>query len=210
MTRPRGVLFDMGGTLASDVRFDLEAGLAACSGGFSVKRARECWERQLKLRAKALVECQFDCYLRLVGATGSELAFWEAAVTMVAEPGIAACLESLHHAGVPLGVVSNSIFGTATLSAELRRLGLLAPFSFVLSSADYGIRKPDPWLFELAATRLGVPAAETWFIGDSLEYDVAGARASGMTPIWYAPKGADEPVQRLRHWDELRPLVGML
>lgn len=226
--RPRGVLFDMGGTLASDVRFDLDAGLKRvlqdCTLGSvdPLAQARTCWERQLQQRAKSLVECSFACYLRLAlerqGVTARcewealEIPFWQAAVEMKPEPGVARCLEWLAHAGVPVGVVSNSIFASPTLEKELSRLELRKPFAFVLSSADYGIRKPDPWIFELAASRLGVPRQELWFIGDSLNYDVEGARAAGLTPLWYAPEGADPepPVQRLRHWDELAPLVGAL
>jgi HAD superfamily hydrolase (TIGR01450 family) len=40
--------------------------------------------------------------------------------------------------------------------------------------------KPEPHLFVEAAHRLGLPAAELVMIGDTLETDIAGARAAGM------------------------------
>jgi putative hydrolase of the HAD superfamily len=60
-------------------------------------------------------------------------------------------------------------------------------------SADVGARKPDPEIFRAALDRLGVPAADVWFVGDSWERDVRGAAAAGMRPIWF---GASSPPPR--------------
>lgn len=43
--------------------------------------------------------------------------------------------------------------------------------------------KPGPALFELARSRLGVPAARTLVVGDRLDTDVRGARAAGLDSL---------------------------
>ena len=59
-------------------------------------------------------------------------------------------------------------------------------------TADYVVRKPSALLFETAAARLGVAPADTWFVGDRLDTDVAGARAAGMVAVWLRPPNAAE------------------
>ena len=57
------------------------------------------------------------------------------------------------------------------------------------------------------AARLGVAASEIWFVGDRLDTDVAGAKASGMTAVWFNPEGLQDPDQHadltVASWDEL-------
>ena len=55
--------------------------------------------------------------------------------------------------------------------------------------------KPDPAPFERAITSLGTAPETTVHIGDSLETDVAGAKAAGLHSVWIAdganPRGFD-------------------
>ncbi|MES2172094.1 MAG: HAD-IA family hydrolase [Actinomycetota bacterium] len=50
----------------------------------------------------------------------------------------------------------------------------------LLTSSDYGARKPDTKLFQAVLERYGVPARDAFF-ADDLEKNVAGARAVGIT-----------------------------
>jgi len=50
------------------------------------------------------------------------------------------------------------------------------------------VRKPNRLLFETAAARIGAEPDDIWFVGDSLDVDVAGARAAGMTTVWLRPR----------------------
>ena len=52
-------------------------------------------------------------------------------------------------------------------------------FDDVVISAEVGCRKPDPEIFQLALTRLGVRAEETLFI-DDFAHNVAAARELGF------------------------------
>jgi FMN phosphatase YigB (HAD superfamily) len=47
------------------------------------------------------------------------------------------------------------------------------------------VRKPDVWLFAIAASRCGMfLAGGGWMVGDGLEADVGGGRAAGLRTIW--------------------------
>ncbi len=55
-------------------------------------------------------------------------------------------------------------------------------FELVIDSAFVGVRKPDPEIYELTVTGLGVPAAECLFV-DDIEVNCEAARAAGMTAV---------------------------
>ena len=101
--------------------------------------------------------------------------------------------------GVPIGVVSNS---DGTVEADLRRIGLCyaprlaepvpgaVPMGVIIDSAVVGVAKPDPAIFAIALKALNVPAGpNVLHVGDSLRYDVAGARAAGLQPVHMDPFG---------------------
>ncbi len=88
-----------------------------------------------------------------------------------------------------MAVVSNSAFSSEALGSELAQHGLGDFFQFVMSSADYVVRKPHPALLETAAGKLGASVGAVWYVGDTLRYDVTGAIAAGMIPVLYSPNG---------------------
>jgi putative hydrolase of the HAD superfamily len=55
-------------------------------------------------------------------------------------------------------------------------------FDVVIESAVVGLRKPDPRIYELVLSKLGVDAAEAVFL-DDLGINLKPARAMGMTTI---------------------------
>ena len=57
-------------------------------------------------------------------------------------------------------------------------------FETIIISGDHGFGKPDRRIFQLALERLKVAAHEAVMIGDSLNRDIAGARAAGIRTIW--------------------------
>ena len=52
------------------------------------------------------------------------------------------------------------------------------------------VGKPQPPLFRIALERLGLDAAQTAMVGDSVASDVRGGRGVGMPTVLYAPDGA--------------------
>lgn len=203
--RPRGLLFDYGGTLVEEVAFDPRAGnealLARASyldGGVTLddvlRRAERVSRDVADRRDRFQIETPWVSLTRLIHdffgtrfadpPSELEVAFWDASVTTRAMPGALEALSALHDRGLPMGVVSNTSFGQHVIRHELNKYGLADHLAIVVASADYVVRKPNPLLFETAAALLGVPCSDIWFVGDRLDTDVAGARAAGMTTVW--------------------------
>jgi putative hydrolase of the HAD superfamily len=82
--------------------------------------------------------------------------------------------------GFRLGVVSNA---NGTLHEAFDRLGLAPFFEVIIDSADEGVEKPHPRLFEVALERAGATPATTVHVGDLYHVDVVGARAAGLSAI---------------------------
>lgn len=93
--------------------------------------------------------------------------------------GVIACLEAFKKSGLKLAVLSDF-----PARRKLEILGLAAYFDILLSSEESGLLKPAKEPF-LALTRgLGTSPGETLYVGNSLRYDVAGAKAAGMPVAW--------------------------
>ena len=76
---------------------------------------------------------------------------------------------------------------------KLSRTPFAPFFKAIVVSVEVGYGKPDPRLFEHAARALDVTAAECAVVGDSLQRDVAGARAAGMKAVWLDRRLWNEP-----------------
>jgi FMN phosphatase YigB (HAD superfamily) len=94
-------------------------------------------------------------------------------------PGALEAVRVLHARGLALAVVANWDISL------VQRLGpLRIP---VVTSAEAGVAKPDPRIFELALARLGVAAERALHVGNHRN-DEEGAAAAGMRFAW-APLG---------------------
>jgi putative hydrolase of the HAD superfamily len=108
--------------------------------------------------------------------------------------------------GQRLVVVSN---WDVSLHDVLGALGLGPLLDGVLTSAEVGARKPSPAIFERALALVGATPAETIHVGDSLEEDVAGARAAGIAPVLVRRDGGQPApgVRTISSLDELGSLA---
>jgi putative hydrolase of the HAD superfamily len=113
-----------------------------------------------------------------------------ASITFRVFPDVGFALGSARTRGVKLIVVSN---WDVSLHDVLARLGVSPLLHGVVTSAEYGARKPDPSIFGGALELAGVPAAKAVHVGDSLEDDVAGARAAGIEPVLLRRDGSPGP-----------------
>ena len=85
-------------------------------------------------------------------------------------------LSSRYH----IGVIANQPVGTAE---RLTKWGLTPLISICLSSAEEGLEKPDPAIFELALSRAGCAPGQAVMIGDRLDNDVRPAKLLGWQTI---------------------------
>ena len=86
-------------------------------------------------------------------------------------------LRSQYH----LAVVSDA--QSAYAVPELRAVGLLRYFNPIIVSGDFGYRKPDPRLFQMALDALQVQPEQTLFFGNDVYHDIFGAQQVGMKAI---------------------------
>ena len=101
--------------------------------------------------------------------------------------GVTETLAVLRQRGLHLGIVSNADNDQFSHLLQLSRLGPY--FDSLLSSEDAQSCKPDPAIFSHALAQAGCAPDQAYFIGDSLQQDIAGANRAGMRSvlIWSRP-----------------------
>lgn len=96
--------------------------------------------------------------------------------------GVVDLVEVAHRNGIGLAVVSNTLCG-AVFREFLDSQGIADRFAVHLYSDELGIRKPNPEMARQAASGLGVPLDDCWFVGDQLLRDVLCARRAGVGTV---------------------------
>ncbi len=86
-----------------------------------------------------------------------------------------------HRSRFAFALISNF---TPNLHVILKREGLTDLFDHVFCSSSVGLRKPDPEIFHLALSSLGVEPEEACMVGDSLTADIMPAKELGLTTCW--------------------------
>lgn len=132
---------------------------------------------------------------------------------VVLPPHHAPVLDALRK-GYRLAVVSNFDY-TPTARGVLEREGIASLFETIVVSDEVGWRKPRAEIFEMALRRLDLTAAESLFVGDRADIDVAGAQGVGMHAVWInpeaaaLPEGVAPPEYEIRDLGELLGLLGI-
>jgi HAD superfamily hydrolase (TIGR01549 family) len=93
-------------------------------------------------------------------------------------------IEALHRAGARLGIVSSAVYHPFLVWA-LDRFGMLNSFQVVTTSASAGFYKSRPEIYWSTLSQLNAEARRSIHIGDSLRYDVDGAKRAGMRAVWF-------------------------
>ena len=93
-------------------------------------------------------------------------------------PGAVELVAALRREGIPVAVASSSIL--PWVEACLERIGLAGSFDAIVSGSDVTEGKPDPEIYLLAATRLGVASGDCLAIEDA-PAGIASAKNAGMT-----------------------------
>ena len=231
LTIPDAVTFDFGGTILSSVDFDLTAGIERClkiaeiTNDCTVKDVLEVVNEidyQIQERRESsLFEIPAILRQRLIYDTLGvrfehtpeeiELEFWKASMQFSIEEGITTVLDGLAARDIPMAVLSNSGFRGAVLRYELGRHGLAEYFQCIVSSADYGLRKPHPFIYRATAAQMGIETPRTWHIGNSRYYDVEGAMTAGAAAIYYdtdnQPPQNPKPHATVTSWIDFQKLV---
>lgn len=87
--------------------------------------------------------------------------------------------------------------GAACLQREKLAASVLSEhFEAVVVSADLGVAKPDPAIFDFALGKLGTHGAGAVMVEDSISKDADGALAAGLGAIWVNRSGRQPPPDR--------------
>ena len=206
MKLPKMILFDYGQTLLGEGEWDNLRGNAALLR-HAVKNPRNVTAQDVAALAdelfgktclpvreldRELHEWQFDRLLYELlqvefpfTAQEQERVFFENAMTIEPMPHIEELLELIREIGIRTGVVSNLISSGMELERRITMHFPAHKFEFIIASSEYGVRKPDPLIFQLALAKAGLPPEDIWFCGDHPRCDVEGSHAAGMQPVWY-------------------------
>ena len=97
-------------------------------------------------------------------------------------PGALDALETLRASRVALGLLTN---GAGPVQREkIDRFGLARFFDCILIEGELGFGKPDERIYQHAMATLGSVPAETWMVGDDLDWEVAAPQRLGIHAIW--------------------------
>lgn len=88
--------------------------------------------------------------------------------------------------GIKAGLLSNSL-GTNPYNPCVV-WGLADEFDTLVISGEVGLRKPEPEIFRLAVTKIGVPAEVCVFV-DDMEHNLKPAREAGLTVVHHTEAG---------------------
>jgi putative hydrolase of the HAD superfamily len=126
----------------------------------------------------------FEAEVRAAGGTvdGHEIVRLLRGVSMArehADPHMLAAIAACRRSGVKVGLLTNNV---APLAEAPFTEWVFETFDAVIESSRVGLRKPDPAIYELACTELGVDPARTAML-DDLGINLKPARALGMHTI---------------------------
>ena len=206
--RPQMILFDYGGTLLCEPEWDMLRGERALfehivSNPHHYTPEELCsWEKEYfqslqtvrDLGAEPteiqMLRLKYELHgIKLdISYEEAEFIFWDHTAPMTENclyPNIRELLNYMHDSDIRTGVISNIGW---TGSALQRRINILLPdhhFEFILASSDYGLRKPDKRLFQVALEKAALNPEDVWFCGDTYDKDIEGAHAAGIYAIFY-------------------------
>lgn len=211
--KPKMILFDYGQTLLYEPNFDLLRGTRAVFEHV-VKNPDNITVEQLYEYDHRIFEAYADCraegyeihewqglrflyeYLRLeldISIEEAEKIMWENTSEGACMPGVKEMLAYLKEQGIRTGVISNIAWSGKALADRINRLLPENEFEFIIASSEYGFRKPNPLIFELALKKADLQPEEVWYCGDNVRADVYGAHSVGIFPVLYEEKRIESP-----------------
>ena len=115
-----------------------------------------------------------------------------------AMPGAIELIDELAEAGFVLAVGSSA--PTENVALTIEKLARADKFAGVVSGSDVTHGKPDPQIYLLASSRIGVPPSRCLVIEDA-PVGITAAKAAGMACIGLASKGHE--IENLSHADHV-------
>jgi FMN phosphatase YigB (HAD superfamily) len=126
----------------------------------------------------------------LVSANASPLSEFFEFSTMERLPneGALALLIWLQNLGISTGCISNALAGKCSRKL-LREFGMEKYLSVQVYSDEVGVRKPNPDIFRIAMSCLGVRGEDAWYVGDKIDRDILAGRRAAIGMVVLMPPG---------------------
>lgn len=215
MNKPRMIIFDYGHTLLYEPEFDFLRGEKEVYKHI-VKNPRQltideinkfgkelyqkyniCRNQGFELHEWQMLRLQYE-YLGIkldISYAEAEKILWNHVSWGACMPFVDEMLVCLKENGIRSGVISNIGWSGKALTDRINRLLPQNQFEFIIASSEYGIRKPNSMLFELALQKANLQPSDVWYCGDNIKADVYGARSAGIFPVLYEDETVENPWQ---------------
>lgn len=108
-------------------------------------------------------------------------------------PGAHDAIDALKARGIKLALVTNG--AADTQRAKVERFELAHRFDHIQIEGEHGFGKPEERAYLHAMQTLDVTAADTWMIGDNLEWEVEAPQRLGIYSIWIDVHGDGLPAE---------------
>ena len=89
------------------------------------------------------------------------------------------------------------VYALTNGNADVKMIGIDKYLSGAVSSAEVGVSKPNPEIFEAALNKAGVEAKSCIHVGDDYEDDIVGASNAGIASIWLNHQHKNDPNMNL-------------
>ena len=166
------LFFDIGSTLVDETKvYDDIFQKIAVAGGVSVE--------EVKTRAIGFYKQNKRGHREVIRLLGVDYPEWSPLYEEL-YPDTMECLRILKKK-YKLGIIANQIPGA---EKRLEEMGIRRYFDVIVSSAEEGVAKPDPRIFNIALTRAGCAPEQAVMIGDRIDNDIVPAKQMGMKTVW--------------------------
>lgn len=243
MTKPKMIIFDYGHTLLYEPDSDFLRGekeiykhIVNNPKQMSVEEITKfgtelfqkfdvCRKQGFELHEWQILKLKYE-YLGIkldISYAEAETIFWNQVSWGACMPSVVDMLEYLRENGIRSGVISNIGWSGNALADRIKRFLPENQFEFIIASSEYGIRKPDPMIFELALQKANLDSGDVWYCGDNIKADVYGAKSIGIFPVFYEEESIENPWVssndrlsidfehlHIHCWDEMINILGKL
>jgi putative hydrolase of the HAD superfamily len=189
-----GLILDFGGVLTTDVAacalaFDRRAGLPDGTFLATIAHNPQGAAFYADLERGAITQDEWNRRTSaLLGIDGTNL-LGRVLADLHPEPAMIAAAQAARHAGVKVGIFSNSL-GSGPYDVYAG-YDLPANYDAVLISEDHKLRKPDPELYAIMLDLMQLPGEACVFVDDTAR-NLPPAQALGITTVL-----AEEPASTI-------------
>lgn len=205
LTKPKMVIFDAGRTLMNYKEINIRKGIEAYfpyiisnPHNYSIEEIEKqddeifgifelCRENRFEIPMENKLRLLFDLLEIQFSISLNEVAKieWEEDPVIETVNHAADLLHWLNGAKIRTAVISNCDYSGNLLQEKLNKIFPENQFEFVIASSDYGVMKPNRYIFQAGIVKSGLEAKDIWYVGDKVAVDVLGSKAAGMIPVLY-------------------------